>query len=394
MSKLDSMAIASTTISDIVPVFHASRVTPMLVGKPGIGKTDLVREGAALRSAQLSQELGRPVRVHVRELHLASMSEVDVRGFLMPVTEGANIPPPAPGVPPLPVAAQPKPVTRATFTQPEFWREVEANEFGILFLDEFPQATHEVQKAVAPLLLDGRIGEFVLPKGWSVMLAGNGIEDNAGANTLLSHIVNRISIIKVNAPDPEVWQSWAMANGLEPEVVTYAKLKPATVFNGEIPNEADEPYCTPRSLHRVSTVAKSFPGGIRGMVRERHGQAIIAGLVGAGVAAELSAVVNMAMNLPSYEEVVANPSGVRMPEKVDEKYAMMIMVATRARIEDAQQVCEYLTRFDANLSMAGIVSLIRRNIAFATNPIVTAWIMANQAGITKFNKYIVQGLRK
>ncbi len=129
------------------------------------------------------------------------------------------------------------------------------------------------------------------------------------------------------------------------------------------------------------------------MVKTTVGQAIIAGLVGRGVAAEISAVVNMAMNLPSYEQVVANAAAIPIPEKMDERYAMMIMVATRAKVEHAQQVCQYLTRFDVNYSMAGIVALIRKNIAFASNPIITAWIMANQSVITKFNKYIVDAMR-
>ena len=48
-----------------------------------------------------------------------------------------------------------------------------------LFLDELNACSHEVQKAFYSLVLDRRIGEFILPPGTIVIGAGNRTEDAA-----------------------------------------------------------------------------------------------------------------------------------------------------------------------------------------------------------------------
>jgi hypothetical protein len=47
---------------------------------------------------------------------------------------------------------------------------------GILFLDEVNRAQDDVLQAVFQLVLDRRVGQYVLPPGWSVVAAGNFME--------------------------------------------------------------------------------------------------------------------------------------------------------------------------------------------------------------------------
>lgn len=354
--------ITADQIADVAPVFFNSRRVPLFVGPPGIAKTAFVREAAKALATKLGQH------VAVRELHLASMSEVDVRGYLVPNGD------------------------RAVFTKPEFWSSVENAPYGILFLDEFPQATHEVQKAVAPLILEGRVGEYVLPPGWVVMLAGNGIDDQAGANTLLSHIVNRITIVNVKAPDVDVWASWATQAQLPFELIAFAKYRPDVVFSGEVPAAADTPYCTPRSLHALGDLANSYPGGIRAMVDEKLGMALMNGAIGPGPASEVSALVRTAINLPSYDEVVRAPETTVVPTKPDAAYAMIMLMAVRAKLEDAENVMAYLQRFQPNLAVTGIVSLVRRDKQMAQSRRMHAWVMQNKDLLQKFSRYITDAL--
>jgi hypothetical protein len=364
MSTKNSIAytITADQIADIVAAFYLSHRVPLFTGKPGIAKTAFVREGAA----KIAQMIKKPVAV--RELHLASMSEVDVRGYLVPENG------------------------RAVFTKPEFWDAVEASEHGILFLDEFAQATHEVQKAVSTLILEGRIGEYALPKGWSVMLAGNGLDDNAGTNTLLSHIINRVTMISVRAPQVDVWVSWAATVNLPFEITAMAKLRPDVVFDSEIPATPNTPYCTPRSMHILGDIANQYPGGLRAMVESSLGMAILSGTIGQGAATELSALVRTAINLPSYEDVVSAPETTIVPTKEDQKYAMVMLMAVRAQIPHSEQVCTYLARFAPNYAVTGIVSLVRRDRTFAASNAMRTWVMANRELLTKFNKYITESV--
>lgn len=359
--------ITSDQIADYAQVFYNAKRTPLFIGPPGIAKTAFVREAAS----SLAQQYNVPF-MPVRELHLASMSEVDVRGYLIP--DG----------------------NKAVFTEPEFFAITRQYERGILFLDEFVQASHEVQKAIAPLILEGRIGEYVLPPGWSVMLAGNGLNDGAGANTLLTHIINRVCIVHTRAPDVDEWVSWALAVGNVPaELVAFAKLRPNLVFDPKTEELApDEAFCTPRSLHALGDIANNFPGGPRGMVESTVGMAFMCGTIGAPAASEVSSFIRMAINLPPFEMVLGDPDRCPIPDKLDQQYAMVMMCAVRAKLENAQAVMTYLARFDTNLTLTGLAALARRDKQFTHNPAVLTWIMAHQDLLKKFAKYISKAVNQ
>jgi dynein-related subfamily AAA family protein len=359
---MPAFTITADQIADVVPVFYNAKHTPLFVGRPGIAKTAMIREGARLLGNQIGEE------VFVRELHLASMSEVDVRGYLVP--DGQN----------------------AVFTKPEYWGEVLAHKRGILFLDEFVQATHEVQKAVAPLILERRIGEFYLPEGWTVMCAGNGLEDGAGANSLLSHVLNRLTYINVTAPDVDNWVGWAVSEGLPPELIAFAKLRPNIVFECEIPSAPDTPYCTPRSLDKLGKLAHQYPGGIRRMVEEKVGMAIMCGQIGDGPTSELSALVRTTINLPTYEEVVSNPDGTRLPTEASESYAMVMLCAVRAKTEHREQVATYLCRFQPNIALTGIVAMVRRDKSMMQSARMLQWVRDNKELLGKFKNYITEAV--
>lgn len=356
------MALSKTSASSIaslIPIFFYAKRVPFFVGKPGIAKTAMVREGAK----QLAATLGKPVEV--RELHLASMSEVDVRGYLIPSGE------------------------RAIFTQPEFWASVERSEYGILFLDEFPQATHEVQKAVAPLLLEGRVGEYQLPPGWMVVCAGNGIDDSAGANSLLSHVLGRLVYLPVEAPDVDEWVAWAVKQGLPHELIAMAKLRPDVVFNADIPNAPDTPYCNPRTMHALGDVANAYPGGLVEMMGTPGGIALAAGAVGEGAAAEIAGLVRTTLRLPSFESVMKDPESAPVPSDLAEAYAMVMLVAVRANPEDHKDAAPaYLTRFPVNIALTGIVALLRKEKGFLHSKTFASWVASNREMVSKFQKYI------
>lgn len=358
------LSIKATDIPSVLMAFYGSKRTPYFVGSPGIGKTDLVHAAAAQISDWLTSIKDPYPTVTVVEQHLATMSEVDVRGYLIPQNGEAR------------------------FTKPPFAALVDTSPRGILFLDEFGQSTPEMQKAVAPLLLDGRIGEYVLPSGWMVVCAGNSTDDNAGANDLLSHVINRMCLINVKAPDVDDWLDWAAAKGIQPELMAFAKLRPATIFGKPDLSVNDKPYCTPRSVHALSDVAARWPGALQAMVNDNTGMAVVSGCVGQGAAAEIAGVVKMAMNLPSYEEVVASPDKVNVPKKPDEMYASLMMVAMRTKREDAEAVVKYMTRFDGNFAVVGLAAMLRRDTSLSKVQGIGDWIKNNKTLVQKLSRHI------
>lgn len=355
--------VPATQIPRLIAAFYGSGRTLYMRGSPGIGKTDLVNEGARMVTAAYTAANVVDPDVKVYELHLASMSEVDIRGYLIP--NGGN----------------------ATFTKPVFATAVESSPRGILFLDEFPQATHEVQKAVAPLLLKGEIGDFKLPDGWMVVACGNLESDNAGVQNLLQHVVNRLCIVDVEAPTADDWIEWAARSGLSLEAITFAKMCPGVLVSKPDLSSNDRPYCTPRSLHALDDVARRFPGGYTAMMSDSAGFAIVAGFIGEGAAAELRAVVTLTSKLPKYEDIVANPDTITLPTELNEQYASIMMVGLRAKVTDNVQAVKYIARYNPNLASVGMCTLASRDMKFACAE-MAAWISSNVDFVKRLSKYM------
>lgn len=356
---MSSFKMPVTEIANVLPYFFQAQRTPCFAGRPGMAKTALVRVGAK----SIEKLVGK--HVAVREVHLASMSEVDVRGYLVPVGN------------------------ESTFTKPEFWAVVEANEFGVLFLDEFMQASHEMQKAVAPLILERRIGEFYLPPGWMVVCAGNRIDDNAGSNSLLSHVLNRMFYIEVDAPEVSEWVAWAVNEGLPPELIAMAQMRPDVVFEADLPDAPDQPYCNPRSIEAVGRLANVYPGGLSELCASNVGMALLSAAVGDGATAEIAGMVRTTLRLPSFEACMAAPEVAPVPTDLAESYAMVMLVAVRAKGDlHREAAAQYLVRFPINVALTGIVALIRRDRNFLHSKAFSGWVAANRDLVKKFQKYI------
>lgn len=374
MNKLT--AIKSTSIAAVVTALYGTGISPAFLGPVGIGKSDGVAKAAGVLAAKESARLNRSVQFGYTVETLSNYSEVDVRGYLVPSAAST------PGGP-----------IESRFTKPAFWRAIDANpDGGILFFDEFMQATHEVQKAVASLLLDRRIGEFVLPAGWMVVLAGNDVDDNAGANDVLSHVVNRVCMLRVTHPSCDEWISWAQSNNIPFELQAFAQLR-WPVITAAPGDGINEPFPTLRSFARTGVAANAYPGGIRAMVDNEIGRAIIEGMVGPAAASELVATVKLALNLPSMEQVMASPSTAMVPTRTDEAYVMVHMVASRADPHNADAVLTYLSRFRPDMAVVAIVAMVRRSPELVRVPAMTNWILANSGLVDKFNSFITRSIK-
>ena len=116
--------------------------------------------------------------------------------------------------------------------------------FAQLFLDELPACTPDVQKAFYSLLLERRLGEYPLPPGTWVVAAGNRAEDRALVRTISSALVNRVLILNVRI-DVAEWLTWARANNVRPEILSFIEKKPDALLR-PVPRES-VPFSTPRA---------------------------------------------------------------------------------------------------------------------------------------------------
>lgn len=318
-------------------------LSTLFVSGPGLGKSSIVEQAVE----ELSSELGEPVAL--KTMHLTTLEPPDVRGFGFPGkdTDGTPV---------------------MNFTAPPWAvRKGEAAR-GILFLDELGQASHDVQKPAAELLLNRRVGDYQLPPGWIIVAASNRESDRSGVQRELAFITNRRMVIKIE-PNLDAWALWAEKQDIHPLAIAFAKVKPDQVFADAIPEKSGA-FCTPRSLVMLSKLI--------GEVDMATFTECAVGLIGEGTAAEFVAFLRVAEQLPKFEEIVANPKGVEVPKRPDASYAAMQMIAHRVDDKTARPAFEYLKRMGKEFQVAGLRGTFRRCPQLVRTPDFASWLRDNK----------------
>ncbi len=346
------MKISALTDDVFARLYNAGHPV-LLRGAAGIAKTASVMQAAPRLGLELVIEF------------LPAQDAPDAMGFLIPSKTDQG-----------PVA---------NYAKPNWLRRIEetGKAQGILFLDEFLAADHLVQKAYAPLLSERKIGQWELPAGWQVWMSGNRVTDKAGANRMLGHVGNRMSILDVS-PDVDGWLKWANNNGMHPMYTAFAKARPGIVFNEDPPKDPNEPRCSPRSF----TFAADFhTQGVEGMELPSDGvtQEIVQGYIGEGAAAEFFSFIKMVNELPTIEQIKKNPAQAKLPasERLDAQYAAVQMVIHHADTDNVDTLFQYIERLNKELQTSAAKQMIDKSGGRLLNsPALAKWISKNKALIT------------
>ena len=157
-------------LSVVSAVIKAGRV-PMLLSGPGVGKTTLVGDvhKALAKESNLSPVLDALApeadQFSLVVLRIGLYQSIDFGGVPVPIEKDGRYIQVRALLENLPVCGK-----------------------GILYLNEYPQGERATQAAARQLMLEGRIGDYRLPEGWSVVVDGNRKQDQAGSTAPLSKI--------------------------------------------------------------------------------------------------------------------------------------------------------------------------------------------------------------
>lgn len=290
-------------------------------GPPGVGKSSLVHAIARRRSLDV----------------------VDLRASLLDPTDLRGIPAIEQG--------------RAVWCPPAFLPQPRQRP-GILFLDEINAAPPLVQASLYQLVLDRRVGEYVLPDGWWIVAAGNRQQDRAVTFRMSSALANRFVHLQFEA-DIDDWRSWAIAQGIDPLVIGFLGVRP-----GLLQQEAgDSPaFATPRSWEMVSDVLKRF-GGVA-QCRD-----VLPGIIGEGPAIELQKFAKQAVQEKRLRDCVENPAGVPLPKALDELYLITSWFASHGKEKTvAKAAGELLGRLPPEFAVVMARDMLKASPAFVREP--------------------------
>ncbi len=250
------------------------KISTMIWGAPGIGKSSIVEQLAIVH------------QLEVVDIRLSQLAPTDLRG--LPVAES--------GV--------------SKWFPPEF---LPRQGRGILFLDEINMAPPMMQGMAQQLILDRRVGSYVVPDGWFVWAAGNRKEDRAGVFEIPTPLANRFLHLQVE-PDFESFKTYALGQGIHEQIIAFLCFRPSLLHKIDPQQPA---WCSPRSWMMASTL-------------HYHGLDL-APAIGAAASAEFQSFTTMYHMLPDFAPILeGRGSHILFPVEPSARYATAIGLTVHA----------------------------------------------------------------
>jgi len=288
-------------------------VSLFLWGGPGIGKSSVVRQAA--------EEEG----VDCIDIRLVLLDPSDLRGLPVPSDGYAKWLPPA------------------FLPQDKDWR-------GVIFLDELNVAPPLVQNTALQLVLDRRLGEYVLPDGATIIAAGNR-EMEAFVHRMSPPLLNRFTHIEAEI-DNEVWAKWAVQNEITPQIIgLLTKFRPELIYKFEPQKKS---YPTPRSWEFASKIIKN------GIPEELKFE-LVTGCVGEGATIELRSYMEIWSQLPDLDAIIEGKDDT-IPAGVDLIYACCVgLVSKASKPSHYNRLLEYALKLEREYSVFLVKMLYQKN---------------------------------
>jgi hypothetical protein len=254
-------------------------------GPPGIGKSELV--------ADLTAELGG----HMIDLRLGQMEPTDIRGipFFNKNNEKMDWAPPI-DLPDQEMADQ-YPII-------------------VLFLDEMNSAAPAVQAAGYQLILNRRVGKYVLPDNVVIVAAGNRESDKGVTYRMPSPLANRFVHLEIR-PDHASWEQWAVNHKIHKDVVGYIGFAKQDLFDFD-PKSPSRSFATPRSWSFVSEFLYDEDAS------DAEITDLVAGTVGEGVAVKFMAHRKVAGQMPKPEDVLSGKVTELKVKEISAMYSLTV----------------------------------------------------------------------
>jgi len=266
----------------------------MLWGAPGVGKSQIISQIANRHNAPLI------------DIRLSQMEPSDLRGI--PFRDGERV-----------EWAIPSMLPNAETHGPE----------GILFLDEITSAPPSVSAAAYQLILDRKLGDYEVPKGWAIFAAGNRQGDRGVTYTMPAPLANRFSHFdfEVNVDD---WVAWAYKNNIDDRVIAFVRFRPELLFEFD-PAHNPVAFPSPRSWEFAHRAVQKF---------EHQNEIRLGALqacVGPAAGIELNAFISNLDQLPDISAILKGEQ-VQAPSEIDLQYAVASSLVGHAiRVQESDE---------------------------------------------------------
>jgi hypothetical protein len=312
----------ASTMRPLLTTLAPARENVLLVGPPGIGKSDLIE--------QVAGDLGVPLII----THPVVDDPTDYKG--MPAIVDRN-------------------GSKAAEFLPfgDLWKIIDAREPTLDFMDDLGQAPPAVQAAIMQLILARRINGHTVSEHVSFVAATNRKQDRAAVTGLIAPLLDRFAAVLHLEFDLDDWVAWGRSGSARRAPTQDAMAKTAT----------------PRS---VAGLGRFVNMGI-------HDHEVLAGAAGSAFATEFVAFYNTWRSIPDRMQIYLNPdtADVPGPDRPDVLFALMGSLAYGAEPGNMEQTVRYLRRVPPEYAVLCIKDAAHRTPGVANTRAFIEWVTAN-----------------
>lgn len=320
-------------IAEFIELMHAIRRPSCLLGPPGVGKSALYWQAC------------QRMKISFIDFRLIYMDPVDMRGIPIPDLT-ANV---------------------TKWLVPDLFPK---DGEGILLMDELTSAATATQAAAYQLTHDRRIGEYVLPAGWSVHAAGNRQNDRAVSNRMPSALVSRFNMQEIEVSDKDFLTYAASTGKVIPEIAAFIRMRPSCLMNFDPKTWKDNaPFACPRTWEYLSEAMMASNG--------KCSLQVMAGFVGDGAAAEFIGYLKIFRSVPTIEEIIASPLKTKVPGDAAPLYAIATALARKVAPENADAVFTYTNRLPKEFEVLFVKDATHRSKDLTNIKAFNNWLAKN-----------------
>jgi hypothetical protein len=282
----DNFTVTSTLSRKALLMAFKVKRPVFIWGPPGIGKSEVV--------ASVTQELGGLMI----DLRMAQMEPTDIRGIPFFNKDNGKMD----WAPPV-----------------DLPDEETASKYPIvvLFLDEMNSAAPAVQAAGYQLVLNRRVGKYVLPDNVVIVAAGNRESDKGVTYRMPMPLANRFLHLEMRV-DFDSWQHWAVMNGVNEEVVGYLMRNKQDLYDFDS-KSSTRAFATPRSWTFVSELLNMEDKEDMETV-----YALTAGAIGEGLASKFGAHRKFVAQLPEPGDILSGKVKDLNVKEVSAMYSLTV----------------------------------------------------------------------
>jgi len=255
-------------------ITNQMRSSLMIWGAPGIGKSSVVSSVAKNNNYQLI------------DLRISQLAPTDLRGIPVPKND------------------------KAFWYPPEF---LPAEGKGILFLDEINMAPPAVQGIAQQLILDRKVGSYVVPEDWFIWSAGNRKNDYAAVFDMPAPLANRFIHLEVNSTLDE-FKEYALLNDIDDRIISFLNFRP-------------------KLLHKIDKNSPSWPSPRSWDIANKLLKADLSvdAAVGKGAGSEFRSFCKIYKELPKIEPILNGKDKPIFPKDISSQYALTCALSVRAK---------------------------------------------------------------